>query len=103
MAVGIAIVNHKGGAGKTSVCIKLAAAFASLGKRVLAVYLTPRADLTVSLGFEKDAYDVTSANIMTLLCNITDPDPLIRTAPHDTFNILAGNVKCSSPNKSSRL
>lgn len=93
MALGIAIANHKGGTGKTSISINLASAFASLGKRVLVVDLAPRADLTVSLGFEKDAYDVTSVNIVTLLCNITDPGPLIRSAPHDAFNLLARNVK----------
>ena len=59
MAVGIAILNHKGGTGKTSVTTNLAGALAYLGKRMLALDLAPHADLTISLGFNEDVYAAT--------------------------------------------
>ncbi len=46
----VAIANEKGGAGKTTTAINLAAALVELGERVLLVDLDARADLTLNLG-----------------------------------------------------
>lgn len=45
----IAVFNHKGGVGKTTACIHLAASFAQLGKRVLLVDADSQCNLTASL------------------------------------------------------
>lgn len=50
MAVTIALLNHKGGVGKTTSAINLGAGLVELDKRVLLVDLDPQANLTVSLG-----------------------------------------------------
>ena len=52
MARKIAIVNLKGGTGKTNVCINLSMFLTALGKRVLLIDLSPQGDATFSLGIK---------------------------------------------------
>ncbi len=59
----IALMNQKGGVGKTTTTVNLAAAFAQLGQRTLVIDLDPQAHATLHLGvdpasLESSVYDV---------------------------------------------
>ena len=70
MAKIIAIVNQKGGVGKTTTTVNLTAALTELGKRVLMCDFDPQANATSGMGVDKNA---ASPNIYDVLINGADP------------------------------
>jgi chromosome partitioning protein len=61
----VAIANQKGGCGKTTTTVNLAAAFALSGKQVLVIDLDPQAHATIGLGCDPESLDKTIYNLFT--------------------------------------
>lgn len=70
MARIIAIVNQKGGVGKTTTTVNLAAALHALGKRVLLCDFDPQANATSGMGVDKNSI---SPNVYEILISQTQP------------------------------
>ncbi len=68
----IAIANQKGGVGKTTTSINLAACLAEAGKKVLVIDTDPQGNTTSGLGIDKDNIDNTVYELMLDQCSIKE-------------------------------
>ncbi|MBF0448034.1 MAG: ParA family protein [Magnetococcales bacterium] len=72
MARIIAIANQKGGVGKTSTAVNLAAAFADQGKRVLLIDFDPQGNTTTAMGIDKSQISHSIYHVLSGQCTPQD-------------------------------
>ena len=89
----IALMNQKGGVGKTTTTVNLGAALAEAGKRVCLVDLDPQAHLTINYGIEPDG---DHPSVYDLLVDETHFLEAVHTlpegGPNNNVAIVAGSI-----------
>ena len=84
----LAVANQKGGVGKTTTCVNLAASLAATQRRVLLVDLDPQANATMGSGVDKNSLERT---ICDVLLDDLPAAEVLQTPPVGGFTILPSN------------
>ncbi len=85
----IAVTNQKGGVGKTTTSVNLAASLAAAKRRVLLVDLDPQGNAAMGCGIDK--HDIQHSSYELLMATVPAIDTIIEL-PNIGFSVIAGNA-----------
>ena len=89
----ISVINQKGGVGKTTTAINLAAGLTQLEKKILVIDLDPQGNATTGLGLSNT--DNTSDSIYGVLNGSEEITKAIKKTKFDNLDIITSNVDLS--------
>lgn len=89
----IAVLNQKGGVGKTTSAINLAAFLVKAGKKVLVIDLDPQGNATSGLGLDKQDMEVTTYDV---LLDATKMPAAIKESHVHGLNIVPANANLAA-------
>ena len=91
----VAIVNQKGGCGKTTTTVNLAGCLAADGQRVLVVDMDPQAHATLALGVDPESVE---ENVYEVLAEEDGAErlPQVVLSPHERIDLVPSGIVLSA-------